>query len=182
MYVTYSRTAGFTLIELLVVIAIIGLLSSVILASLSTARQKSRDARRLADLNQIALALELYYDTNRAYPITSPFGWRSECAAWGGYAANDVVPGLVPNYMPSFPSDPAMSASGNLNCYLYISDGTDYKLLDYNIGDANPGAHPTLADPMRNIGQSWSVNPCPGAVEGTWTWAKYSSGARCAPW
>ncbi len=59
---------GFTLIELLVVIAIIGILSSVVLASLNDARQKSRDAKRISDIKQIQLALELYYDTNGNYP------------------------------------------------------------------------------------------------------------------
>lgn len=54
---------GFTLIELLVVIAIIGILASIVLASLNTARKKSRDARRIADLNQIRLAQELYFDS-----------------------------------------------------------------------------------------------------------------------
>lgn len=53
---------GFTLIELLVVIAIIGMLSSVVLASLNTARERSRDARRLADIQQLKTALELIYD------------------------------------------------------------------------------------------------------------------------
>ena len=53
---------GFTLIELLVVIAIIGMLSSVVLASLNSARAKGRDAKRLADLRAIATALELYYN------------------------------------------------------------------------------------------------------------------------
>lgn len=59
---------GFTLIELLVVIAIIGILSSVVLASLNSARRKGRDARRIADLKQIQLALELSYDKNGFYP------------------------------------------------------------------------------------------------------------------
>ncbi|MCE9541445.1 prepilin-type N-terminal cleavage/methylation domain-containing protein [Candidatus Kaiserbacteria bacterium] len=65
-----SAEKGFTLIELLVVIAIIGLLSSVILGSLNSARKKGRDARRLADVKQLQVALELYYSnqTTPAYP------------------------------------------------------------------------------------------------------------------
>ena len=66
---TNRSKKGFTLIELLVVIAIIGILASVVLASLNSARAKSRDARRIADVKQIQLALELYYDANsQHYP------------------------------------------------------------------------------------------------------------------
>jgi prepilin-type N-terminal cleavage/methylation domain-containing protein len=63
-----GHKSGFTLIELLVVIAIIGILSSVVLASLNSARQKGRDAKRISDVKQIQLALELYYDAHGAYP------------------------------------------------------------------------------------------------------------------
>ena len=56
---TRTSKRGFTLIELLVVIAIIGILASIILASLNTARQKGRDARRLSDLKQIVNAIAL---------------------------------------------------------------------------------------------------------------------------
>lgn len=56
------KNFGFTLIELLIVIAIISLLSSVVLASLSTAKKKARDVRRQSDLVQISKALEIYYD------------------------------------------------------------------------------------------------------------------------
>lgn len=66
----FRRQGGFTLIELLVVIAIIGILSSVVLASLNSAREKSRDARRISDIKQIQLALELYFDSNSEYPDT----------------------------------------------------------------------------------------------------------------
>ena len=85
---TRKSSRGFTLIELLVVIAIIGLLSSVVLASLNGARVKSRDARRLADLKQLQIALELYYSsqTNGAYPA--------------------ALSSLAPTYISAEPKDP----------------------------------------------------------------------------
>lgn len=63
------QKGGFTLIELLVVIAIIGILSSVVLASLNSARTKARDARRVADLKQVQIALELFFDAKSKYPV-----------------------------------------------------------------------------------------------------------------
>src|SRR3989344_5180103 len=64
------KQKGFTLIELLVVISIIGLLSSVVFASLNTARIKGRDAKRLLDKKQVVTALNLYYSANNAWPNT----------------------------------------------------------------------------------------------------------------
>ena len=66
-----SEEKGFTLIELLVVISIIGLLSSIVLASISTARVKGRDSKRLQDLVQLRNALELYRLDKGAYPATN---------------------------------------------------------------------------------------------------------------
>ena len=55
---------GFTLIELLVVIAIIGILASVVLASLNSARDKGADAAVKSTLNNMRAQAELYYDDN----------------------------------------------------------------------------------------------------------------------
>lgn len=60
-----KKSFGFTLVELLVVIAIIGILASVVLVSLNGARSKARDARRIADIHQLSLALESFYDSNK---------------------------------------------------------------------------------------------------------------------
>ena len=59
-----SLKRGFTLIELLVVIAIIGILSSVVLASLNTARGKGANAAIQSDLDSMRAQAELDYSTN----------------------------------------------------------------------------------------------------------------------
>jgi prepilin-type N-terminal cleavage/methylation domain-containing protein len=76
---------GFTLIELLVVIAIIGVLASIIMVSLTSARAKGRDSRRIADIKNIQLGLEEYYNDNLRYPTS--------------------ISALVPNYIPTEPLD-----------------------------------------------------------------------------
>jgi prepilin-type N-terminal cleavage/methylation domain-containing protein len=57
---------GFTLIELLVVIAIIGILSSVVLASLNTARNRGADAAVKSNLANARAEAELFYDSNNS--------------------------------------------------------------------------------------------------------------------
>ncbi|MFA6338441.1 MAG: prepilin-type N-terminal cleavage/methylation domain-containing protein [Candidatus Paceibacterota bacterium] len=87
---TCLHRQGFTLIELLVAITIIGILSSIIIASASAARMKSRDAKRVSDVSNISVALEFYFANNGRYPA----------------AYSDLVASLVPNYIGSIPNDP----------------------------------------------------------------------------
>ncbi len=77
---------GFTLIELLVVIAIIGLLSSVVLASLNTARNKGADAAIKQNLAGIRPQAEIFYDTAGSYGTAQPVGACPLVAAVGGSA------------------------------------------------------------------------------------------------
>jgi len=62
---------GFTLIELLVVIAIIGILSTLAVVALNSARQRSRDAKRVSDIRQLQTSLELGYAESGGYPTAS---------------------------------------------------------------------------------------------------------------
>jgi len=131
MFTSIKNTKkGFTLIELLVVIAIIGILSSVVLASLSTARQKSRDAKRISDVGQIQLALELFFDASQTYPSTTPTG----------YAGNDAAVKQLTalQFMPKTPVPPP----GGSATYLYhgitvaggAADCTGNSCLGYIVG------------------------------------------------
>lgn len=64
-----GSSRGFTLIELLVVISIIGFLSSVVLASMKTAREKALDSKIVQDLRQFAIGEQLYYDEHKTYSL-----------------------------------------------------------------------------------------------------------------
>ena len=79
---------GFTLIELLVVIAIIGILSAVVLASLSTARSKGSDAAIQSDLATIQVQSEIYYSNGNSYGGTASNGGNT-CPATAGTLWND---------------------------------------------------------------------------------------------
>ncbi len=138
----FSRKKGFTLIELLVVVAIIGLLASVVLASLNTARAKARDAKRKEDLHSIQAALALYYNTYGYYPPSKPQTscggtdvWASSSGTCGGqWLTTDAN---FYQFMPSVPVDPSNQGvnagwgDGN-NVYSYfpsLANSQDYELL-----------------------------------------------------
>ncbi|MDE2071750.1 MAG: type II secretion system protein [Patescibacteria group bacterium] len=117
---------AFTLIELLVVIAIIGILSSVVLASMAGSRQRGRDAKRISDLKQIQLALESYYNDNQMYP-------------WNIYQVGGSVPpnvGLSPNYMATVPTDPGYSVTAS-QCATNQNQAGCYGYVPYGYGGSN---------------------------------------------
>ena len=100
---------GFTLIELLVVIAIIGVLASVVLASLNTARDKGKDAAIKANLANIRAQAELYYDDNGNQYATSTIS-----ASCSGGLFND---GVIANAITAANAQ----SGGSATCYAATS-------------------------------------------------------------
>jgi len=74
-----KKFRGFTLIELLVVIAIIGILSSVVLASLNSARDAASDSTVLSNLQTVRTQAELYYTIRNTYGTSSATMYSGNC-------------------------------------------------------------------------------------------------------
>ena len=90
-----SRCVAFSLIELLIVITIIGILVVAFLPSITSGPSRARDVTRVADLADVALALELYFQDNGEYPgyTTSDYaGDLSGVSGLGSYFDSGEVP------------------------------------------------------------------------------------------
>jgi len=88
-----SFKEGFTLVELMVVIAIIGILATMLLLQLGTARAKARDAKRIADINQIRTAIEMFYDDNSGrYPTDIVTITAGDGLSLTGYMTSGALP------------------------------------------------------------------------------------------
>lgn len=132
-----NTALGFTLIELLVVIAIMGLLSSFILVSLSTAREKAKISSVQVQLKEIEKAIVFLFDDTQGYPAWGSSKPTSACDTGDELYIDDPRAGIVatdgnfPNWNGPYLSVAVLDPWGTL----YRFDG------DYQCGAATLGCN-----------------------------------------
>lgn len=141
---------GFTMIEVMVVVAIIGLLASVIFASLAYAGQRGRDAKRIQDIKQIQAALEIYASEHGGmYPLVST-SFVSSLESF-----------LVPKYIIDLPEDPTRTGGNRYRYYTESASNANSYSIMVNLESDDPAVgwcltqlgrgysqwNPPLADP-----------------------------------
>ena len=167
------KNKGFTLIELLVVIAIIGLLASVALVSLGSARAKARNAKRLADMAQLQKALELYYDNSGQYPDPGTYGeleYTYSCGGWDTASVDNdsdgkffIEPLVDAGIMARTPRDPIGTG---------LCGGYTYRYFRYGAqGDCTRPFYVLGVVDMENSSGAYTSSPgwkCGGAGARDW--------------
>ena len=170
-----KKFPAFTLVEILVVVTSIGIISTVIMVSITSLRAKSRDNERLATLKRLEVSLELYHNINNFYPNTSGNWYSSEPGDSITNNGGDWIPGLAPNFISVLPRDPKGGLSNNIdpfcatrkNSYRYRSNGTDFKLMSFCTLEYLDGVAESTSsifyDPARPK-YSWQVHSSPASL------------------
>lgn len=144
------RRAGFSLMELIIVLLILVTIAGIALPRFGKVTDRANDARRIADLNAVEKALEMYHADHGTYPSTSS-AWSGDAPNYGGhaYTADDpYIPGLIPDYIQMLPRDPDKAYPDGSKGYLYKSNGKDYKFLAHQTPTSFPTDH-RYFDPNR---------------------------------
>ena len=175
---------AFTLIELLVVITIIGILATIILVAYGNAAAKSRDSKRISDINALAGAVKMYQLDNKKYPVVGNPALcfsvaNSYLATQWDTTGTGLLPTLLQKYLPlPLPKDPKNSNTAVANIiwkdddkgsyyYSYLSSNVSYMLAARMENSANA-----------NLPPSGTVNIKPSSFASSYSSCKSNNGAR----
>jgi prepilin-type N-terminal cleavage/methylation domain-containing protein len=125
----FKNEKGFSLSELIVVMSIVSTVSAVGTTQIDDIIPTARDAQRKANIHQVQTALNLYYDDNLKYPISSTT--MPSVASWN--EMKNILENPSNIYMPEVPADPLNTEN---YVFKYWSDGNTFKLV-YETEDTN---------------------------------------------
>lgn len=134
-----NKNKGFTLIELLVVIAIIGILASVVLASLSSARDKGKDASVKSQLASMKAQAELYFSSNGLETYAGICTAAQSANGFGGTAGPGLLKAASDSVGISNTINIALDVAGSYNsvtCHESVVGVVDAWAVDAPMSDS----------------------------------------------
>lgn len=174
----YIRRQGFTLVELLVVIAIIGVLASLLLPAIQSAREAARRMQCQSSMRQISIALHTYHDLHKSFPHSTLGPDVIHAARGTGFYS--WLAALLPQ----------LEQTGLRNSFDFnvaLSDRVNYgsadAYLDYSIAATHPNAQPVATivplflcptEPNSRVVNSSIGLTAPGSYVGNVGWPKLS--------
>lgn len=137
----YPKKKGFTLVELLITVSVVAILSAIVISSLDSARERSRDAQRQTDLRTMEAALALYKNKYGVYPESCNGPTTGTTPVWSGQpgtdheclsSSNRYIIQLAPEFIPQLPSDPRLNGDDSGYVYAVNAERSVYKLMVLN--------------------------------------------------
>lgn len=129
MWASSEKQAGFTIVELLIVIVVIAILAAISVVAYNGIQSRGRDSGRIAKIQSIAKAIELYKIDNNTYPpILDGNGQESACGSqtenWGHCDRNQILANYLAPYMKLDATSLSDATQGNYY-YHYTSQASD---------------------------------------------------------
>ena len=158
----HTHHRGFTLIELLVVIAIIGVLSSVVLASLNTARSKAKDAALKSEVRQLAILMALEYDDSQSYSALATDQWFPSSGCSGSFSGNYATQARA--LCTSITSKAGLAFGSNFGLYMGSASGGQKFSIMANLPGKGTwfciGSSGVTSDTEPASGNGWNTPGC----------------------
>ncbi len=127
-----QQSSGFTIVELLIVVVVIGILAAIVMVAYNGIQANARDAGRIAKIQSIAKAIELYkVDNGRYPPILDGQGFESTCGSqtenWGHCDRNKALADYLAPYITLDPTSLSNATQGNYYYHYTSQDSDNYQ-------------------------------------------------------